>query len=135
MGAHPDYVKRNHDRIVSKRPGGKDYNNGWGDLVVMFNALSDPASAAAYLDAPPDCNLEGGNTHAFMYHWIQTLNTLGINDASVTANHPFCNVFSKDGKKSYAAYNFGSAPLKITFSDGTHLEAKPRALTLKSAAK
>ncbi len=135
MGGHPDYVKKNHDRIVSKRPGGRDYNKGWGDLVVMFNALSDPASAAAYLDATPDCHLEGGNTHAFMYHWIQTLNTLGINDASVTADHPFCNVFIKDGKKSHAAYNFGSAPLKITFSDGTHLEANPRGLTLKPAAK
>ena len=135
MGAHPDYVKRNHDRIVAKRPGGKDYNNGWGDLVVMFNALSDPSAAAAYLDATPDCHLEGGNTHAFMYHWIQTLKTLGINDASVTADHPFCNVFNKDGNKSYAAYNYSSAPLKVVFSDGTNLEAKPRALTLKRSDK
>lgn len=135
MGRHPEYVKRNHDRIVAKRPGANDYNNGWGDLVVMFNALSDPGSAAAYLDATPDCHLEGGNTHAFMYHWIQTLNTLGINDASVSADHPFCNVFNKDGKRSYAAYNFGSTLLEVTFSDGTHLDAKPKALTLKRASK
>ncbi|NQW99968.1 glycoside hydrolase family 81, partial [bacterium] len=34
MGRHPDYVKKNHDRIVEKRAEGKNYNNGWGDLVV-----------------------------------------------------------------------------------------------------
>ncbi len=133
MGRHPDYVKKNHDRIVEKRPGGKDYNNGWGDLVVMFNALSDPASASSYMTATPDCSLEGGNTHAFMYHWIETLNTLGTNDASVTANHPFSNVFKKNGVKTYATYNFGTAPLTVAFSDGNKVVAKPKSLTVQKA--
>jgi len=131
MGRHPEYVKKNHDRIVEKREGGSDYNNGWGDLVVMFNALSDPESAAKYIDSTPTCSLEGGNTHAFMYHWIHTLERLGLNDASVTADHPFFNVYNKDGKKTYAAYNFGETPLTVTFSDGTSLVAEPRGLTLK----
>jgi endoglucanase Acf2 len=135
MGAHPNYVKKNHDRIVEKRKEGKDYSSGWGDLVIMFYALSDPTAAATFLDAHPNCKLEGGNTHAFMAHWIDTLNTLGINDASVTADHPFTNVFSKNGRKSYAAYNFSATPLKITFSDGTKLEAKPKALTVQSAGR
>ena len=90
MGRVPDYVKKNHDRIVEKRKGGRDYNTGWGDLVVMFYALSDPAAAAQYIDAHPDCKLEGGNSHAFMYHWIYTLNNLGRNDAGVTADYPIC---------------------------------------------
>jgi len=132
MGRHPDYVKKNHDRIVEKRAEGDNYNNGWGDLVVMFNALSDPAMASAYMDKNPDCSLEGGNTHAFMYHWIETLDTLGINDASVVADHPFTNVFTKDGVKTYAAYNFGSEPLSVTFSDGINLVAKPKALTVQA---
>ena len=54
--------------IVEKRKAGSDYNTSWGDLVVMFNALQDPASAAAFIDANPNCKLEGGNSHAFMYH-------------------------------------------------------------------
>ena len=82
MGRHPDYVKTNYDRITSKRKGGMDFNTGWGDLVVMFNALSDSQSAASYIDANPDCKLEGGNTHAFMYHWIYTFDRLGLNEAS-----------------------------------------------------
>ncbi|MEP4076361.1 glycosyl hydrolase [Haloferula sp.] len=131
MGRFPDYVKKNHDRIVEKREKGSDYNNGWGDLVIMFNALSDPKSAASYIDSTPNCSLEGGNTHAFMYHWIHTLERLGRNDASVTADYPFVNVYTKGGKKTYAAYNFGEEALNVSFSDGAKLIAKPKGLTIK----
>lgn len=131
MGRFPDYVQTNFDRIVEVREKGDDFNNGWGDLVVMFGALSDPAMATAYLDGNPNCSLEGGNTHAFMYHWTHTLDTLGRNDSSVTADSPFTNVYLKEGKKTYAAYNFQNKPLKVTFSDGTSLLAKPKSLTVK----
>ncbi|MEJ6729420.1 MAG: glycosyl hydrolase [Akkermansiaceae bacterium] len=131
MGRHPDYVKKNHDFLVSKREGGSDYNNGWGDLVVMFNALSDPKSAVSYLDKNPQCSLEGGNTHAFMYHWVNTLDLLGRNDSSITADHLFTNVYLKDGKKTYAAYNFGKKSLKVRFSDGAEMTAAPKGLSLK----
>lgn len=130
MGRFPDYVKKNHDRIVQKRKGGTDYNTGWGDLVVMFNALSDPAMAANYIDSNPNCKLEGGNTHAFMYHWIHTLDRLGRNDASVTSEHPYVNVFNKNGKKTYAAFNFGDTPIKVSFSDGKAFVASPNELTV-----
>jgi endoglucanase Acf2 len=135
MGRHPEYVKKNHARIVEKRLNGNDYNNGWGDLVVMFNALADPASAAAYLDATPDCLIEGGNTRAFMDHWIGTLHTLGLNAAAVTADHPFCNVFNKGGRKTYVAYNFGAEPLAVAFSDGTKLTAAPGKLTIRKGQR
>ena len=130
MGRHPDYVKRNHDRIVSVRKGGKDYNTGWGDLVCMFGALQDPDSSAAFMDARPDCKLEGGNTHAFMYHWIHTLERLGRIDPGVTADHPLATVFTKGGKRTYAAYNGNAKSLVIAFSDGTRLSAGPRTLTV-----
>ena len=130
MGRHPEYVKRNHDRIVSKRPGGTDFNTGWGDLVVMFGALNDPRTAATYFDANPECKLEGGNTHAFMDHWIGTLDRLGLNDASVYSDHPFTNVFVKDGRRTYVAYQFGTDPMLVKFSDGTRFEATPGKLTV-----
>jgi endoglucanase Acf2 len=131
MGRHPDYVRKNHDRIVERRKGGRDYNNGWGDLLIMFYALSDPAAAAAFIDSTPNCKLEGGNTHAFMYHWIYTLNNLGRNAASVTADYPFFNVYVKDGKKTYAVYNYGASPLTVNFSDGMKVTAGPNGLTVK----
>jgi endoglucanase Acf2 len=131
MGRHPDYVKKNYDRIVEKREKGDDFNNGWGDLVVMFGALNDPATGTAYMDALPSCSLEGGNTHAFMYHWLHTLDTLGLNEATVVADHPFTNVFLKDGQKTYVAYNFGTEPLNVTFSDGKKLVVKPKSLAVE----
>ena len=133
MGRHPDYVKRNHARIVEKRPKGDNYNNGWGDLIVMFNALNDPSMAVAYLDDHPDCSLEGGNTHAFMYHWIHTLDQLGRNDRRVRADHPFTNVYFKEGKKTYVTYNGGEKPLKVSFSDGHEVLANPKGLTVSSS--
>ena len=118
MGRKPDYVKSNHETVVSKRKFGRDFNKGWGDLVVMFGALSDPAPAVEFIDSNPNCELEGGNSHAFMCHWIHTLDRLGLNDASVTADYPFANVFLKDGKKTYAVYNFNRSPITVRFSDG-----------------
>jgi hypothetical protein len=130
MGRHPDYVKTNYDRIVSVREKGTNLDNGWGDLVAMFGALSDPAKAAGYLDANPKCSLEGGNTHAFMDHWIGTLHTLGLPAAEISADHSFATAFTKAGKTTYAAYNFGKKPLKVTFSDGTVLNAAPARLSV-----
>jgi endoglucanase Acf2 len=130
LGRHPDYVKRSRDRVVQNRKGGEDYNNGWGDLVCMFSALQDPDGSAAYLEANPHCKVEGGNTHAFMYHWIQTLKNLGLNDARVTADYPLASVFTKKGRRTYAAYNGDTNALTVTFSDGQKLEAQPRALTV-----
>jgi endoglucanase Acf2 len=135
MGRYPEYVKKNHDRIVAKRKGGLDYSTGWGDLVVMFNALQDPASAAKYLNDHPKCKIEGGNSHAFMYHWMNTLNNLGTIDARTTCSYPFSNIYIKDSKKSYSAYNYGNKPLKVIFSDGVYLEVPPHALLTKTTAK
>ena len=131
LGRHPEYVKANHEIVMEKRESGNDLNKGWGDLVVMFGALSDPKPAATYIDANPKCKLEGGNSHPFMYHWIHTLDQLGHNDASVTADHLFANVFVRDGKKTYVAYNFRDEALVVTFSDGTKIESRSKGLIVK----
>jgi hypothetical protein len=90
--------------------------------------------ASTYFEKNPNCSLEGGNTHAFMDQWIGTLKQLGTLDAAVAADHPFCNVYTQNGKRTYAAYNFSAAPLSVTFSDGIKLIAKPKSLTVKKQA-
>jgi endoglucanase Acf2 len=134
MGRFPAYVKTNHDRIVSQRKGGADYNNGWGDLVVMFRALAEPREAAAWFDAHPDCKLEGGNTRPFMSHWLHTLDRLGVNDPAVVADTPFFNVFVRNGRRTHAVFNYGSAASTVRFSDGTTITAKPSSLTTVPAS-
>ena len=128
MGRHPQYVRKNYERIIAKRKGGTDFNTGWGDLVVMFGALNDPTPALQHLSKHADCKIEGGNTRPFMEHWAGTLSALGQLDASVTSSHPFTNVFVKDGKKIYAAYNFASQPKQVVFSDGATLNIPPKSM-------
>ena len=130
MGRHPNYVKRNFDRITEKRENGNNYNNGWGDLVLMFGGLQDPSLGLSHLKQKPECKIEDGNTHAFMCHWLQALDRYGRNQPKVTSNHPFVNVYIKDSKTTYAAYNFEQSPKRVTFSDGTTLIAEPGKLTV-----
>ncbi len=132
MGRHPDYVKKNHERIVSVRKGGGDYKTGWGDLVVMFSAMHDPTIAVKYLDENPNCKVEGGNTRAFMAHWIHTLDKLGHVDGKTTCDYPFANVFIKGNDQTYVAYNFGEKPLTIVFSDKIKLEIAPHSMATKT---
>jgi endoglucanase Acf2 len=131
MGRHPDYVRKNYERIVARRKGGTDFNTGWGDLVAMFGALDDPAPAAAHLAAHPRCKIEGGNSRPFMEHWVGTLAQLGQIDASVTSTHPYTSVFVHDGRKTHVAYNFSSQPIEVNFSDGATLDVPARALATR----
>ncbi|MGL5096935.1 MAG: glycosyl hydrolase, partial [Planctomycetia bacterium] len=132
MGRHPDYVKKNYERIIAQRKGGKDFGTGWGDLVVMFNALQDAEAAAGYMDEQPNCKIESGNSRAFMYQWVNTLKKLGRVDPTVTSSHPFVNVYVKDKTKTYAAYNFGAAAKIVEFSDGTSFTMDPRSMATKT---
>ena len=95
----------------------------------MFGALEDPPYAADTLKKRPQSLIEAGNSSAFLHHWVGTLNILGQPVPQVTANHPFATVFQKENRKTYAAYNYGKKPLKVTFSDGFSLEALPQQLT------
>jgi len=135
LGRYPKYVQANYDAVMKKRENGANLSKGWGDLVVMFGALANSKQAAAHIDANPRCHLEGGNSHAFMYHWIHTLNELGTNDASVTADHLFANVFVRDGKKTHVAYNFHNEPLTVRFSDGVVMSSKVKGLFVKRSGK
>jgi sRNA-binding regulator protein Hfq len=60
---------------------------------------------------------------------VGTLDKLGTNDAAVTADHPFFNVWVKDGKRTRAVYNHAKTPVTVHFSDGVTLTAKPSSLT------
>lgn len=130
LGRHPDYVEKNYQMILSKRKGGKDFNTDWGDLVLMFGALNDPAPAIAHLDSEPECKIESGNSRAFMEHWIGTLHKFGHIDNKTTSAHQFTNVFSNKGKLTYVAYNFSDEPISVNFSDGYVLKAAPRSLSV-----
>ena len=62
-------------------------------------------------------------------HWLWRLAEMGTPDFSVTADKALYAVFKRaDGQRTYLAWNAGSAPLKITFSDGRQLDVAPRSM-------
>ena len=132
LGRHPSYVKKNFDMILSKRKGGKDFNTDWGDLVLMFGALHDPAPAIAHLDSEPECKIESGNSRAFMDHWVGTLDRFGQVDSQITSPYPFVNIYNKNGKLSYAAHNFGRNPIEVTFSNGFKIKVGPNSTAIST---
>ncbi|ONI91213.1 glycoside hydrolase [Saccharothrix sp. ALI-22-I] len=99
-------------------------NNGgteveWKDVITQFLAIADPAQALANYGG--GLTPEDGDSRAHAYHWITALDTYGTPDTSVTANVPTYAVLSKNGARTYVAYNPGTEATTVTFSDGQTL--------------
>ena len=127
---YPDYIKRAWPTILAARNAKDNLNGGWGDLMVMFHAGQDPADAMKFVNSTPNMKVEAGNSRAFMYQWCSTLDTLGVIDKSVTAGYPCYNVYNKNGKKTYAVYNFDGKPLTVKFTDGTTVNAATKGMNV-----
>ena len=127
---YPEYIKRASPVILAARNAKGNFGAGWGDLHLMFFAGLDPAEAAKFVDANPAMKVEGGNSRAFLYHWIYTLNNLGTIDRTVTADYPLYNVYNKNSKKTYAVYNMTDKPLTVKFTDGMRVDCKTKGFTV-----
>ncbi|CAA9557341.1 MAG: GH81 / GH18 [uncultured Truepera sp.] len=129
LGSRPDYIKTNWNNMVSENGGEPAV---WQDIWWSYLALTDPAAAIAKFDANAGYTPEEGQSKAFTYHWIHNLNALGRPLTNVTASSPTAAVFDKSGKRTYVAYNFGSAATTVTFSDGGRLDVPARSLATSS---
>lgn len=146
LGTHPAYIRENltslavervaHDKKdpkfdPSKPPRtGKSWG-GWGDVILMYQALTDPAAALA------SCNfetqeIEQGNSRANFYHWVHFLNKVGQVETSVTADTPLYGVFKKGTQCTYVVYSPTAQSRKVTFSDGKVVTTKKAGLTIAS---
>lgn len=132
LGQHPDYVIKNFN-AASVAAGGQV--TLWKDIFWKYLALADAELALSKLQADPNYAVFDGNTRAHTLHWIHNLKTLGRPDFSVSADIPTYAVFSNsEGDLSYVAYNAGSSPRLVTFSDGFSMEVPPRQLSAEVAA-
>ena len=127
---YPDYIKRASAAALAARNAGANFNAGWGDIHLMFLAGGDPARAADWLAKNNNMGVEGGDSKAFLHHWVATLNDYGVNDKSVTAGYPLYNVYNKNGKKTYVVYNSSAAPLSVKFTDGTTVSATAKGFAI-----
>jgi endoglucanase Acf2 len=146
LGTHPTYITQNlaslateriaHDKKdpkfdPSKPPRTGKHWGGWGDVILMYQALADPASVLTSSDFTAQ-ELEGGNSRANFYHWVHFLNQVGQVDASVTADTPLYAVLKKGAKRTYIVYSAIAQPRKVTFSDGMVVTTKKAGLTIAS---
>jgi endoglucanase Acf2 len=98
---------------------------GWADVIQMYQVLADPAGAFVASDFDKQ-EIEAGNSRANYYQWMQTINKLGRVETGITADIPTYAVFTKAGKRTYIAFNAGSKPRVVRFSDGTSFSIAPR---------
>ena len=115
---HPDKVVANYDEVEALSGG---LPGAWQDILWQYLALGDPARARALLDAHPGYAAEAGASAAQTRHWIAALDGLGTLDPELRADSAFHAVFTKDGERSYVAWNPTDFGRIVRFTDGTLL--------------
>ena len=123
LGHHQDYAKNLWSEI-SQNTGvlnQEDNDNLWHDTYWKFLSMTNPQEAVNLYDAYPDRNLKFGISDAQTYHWLHSVNALGVIDATITADYPIAAAFSKDGDITYVAHNYANTLTVVTFSDGYQL--------------
>jgi endoglucanase Acf2 len=125
----PAYVKRNLDalkdeeKVWAGRGKKMDPADIWQDIFAKYLALADPAAALTAWNRWGAVELGDSRTHTL--HFLLSLAEMGTPDLAVSADTPLFQVFKKDGKRSYLAFNAGKAPIAVRFSDGQTLNVPP----------
>jgi hypothetical protein len=128
--ADSSYVRKNYEEVVSRHGGPPTM---WNDLMWFYQSMYDPGLAfenykTMVKDQPYTSNLpyipkvdsySGSDaiSPSFLYHWLVTINTLGIVNPGVTANTSSYAVFRKYSQNHYVVYNPGDEK-EVLFSDG-----------------
>lgn len=100
----------------------------WQDVLCSTLALADPQAGAAAWKRKG--SVEVGESRSHTAFWLASLQAMGTPDFSVTADTPLYAVFKAgDGRRTYLAYNAGSAPIRVTFSSGVSVDVAPRTLS------
>ncbi|WP_397446856.1 glycosyl hydrolase [Polaribacter sp. R77954] len=99
----------------------EDNDNLWHDTYWKYLSMTNPQEAVNLYNAYPERNLKFGISDAQTYHWLHSVNALGVIDATITANYPIAGVFKQNGETTYVAHNYSDAQIVVTFSDGYQL--------------
>lgn len=90
--------------------------------------MADPDKALEYFDE--QCDPEAGESKAHAFNWIMAMQKNGTPDLTVTSDNPLACAFKTEGgEMTYVAYNTTDEDVKVSFSDGTEIVAKPHSMT------
>ena len=134
LAMDPGYFSRLADRLPNevKAYGSRGGDDGtppdiWQDVIASAVALGDSGKGMALWKRGG--SVEFGEPRTHTNHWLWRLAEIGTPDFSVTADTALYAVFKRaDGQRTYLAWNAGSTPLTVAFSDGHTLKVAPRAL-------
>ena len=133
------YAAANKDFILTnwktaerneKNYNGKNEKNPkrWNEIWSEYLAMADPDKALEYFDE--QCDPEAGESKAHAFNWIMAMQKNGTPDLTVTSDNPLACAFKNaDGEMTYVAYNTTDEDVKVSFSDGTEIVAKPHSMT------
>jgi endoglucanase Acf2 len=136
LGRYPAYVQKNLDALkdesavyaqFGKLPSNPPPRDIWQDVFAKYQALIDPTKALASWDRWGSVELGESRTDTLAF--MLNLQAMGRPDFSVSANTPLYSVFKRaDGTQTHMAYNAGTTPIDVKFSDGKSLRVMPRTL-------
>jgi endoglucanase Acf2 len=122
LGTSPAFVSRamtaldEETKVFNGRGKRAKPEDIWQDLFAQHVALVDPEAGFKRWDRWGSYEL--GDTRSHTYHWLESLRAMGPVDLSVRADTTFYAVFKKGDTRTYMAYNAGTAPISVKFSDG-----------------
>ena len=99
----------------------EDNDNLWHDTYWKYLSMTNPQEAVNLYIAYPERNLKFGISDAQTYHWLHSVNAMGVIDATITADYPIAAVFKQNAETTYVAHNYSDAQIVVTFSDGFQL--------------
>ena len=120
LGHHQAYAQSlwteitNNTGVLSNQPN----PNLWYDTYWKYLSLTDPQAAVNLYNAYPDRDLKFGISDAQTYHWLHSVNAMGVIDPTITADHPIASAFNDNGTMTYVAHNYSDTAINVTFSDG-----------------
>ena len=123
LGHNQEYSKKLWSEITANTGvlSREDNDNLWHDTYWKYLSMTNPQEAVNLYNAYPERNLKFGISDAQTYHWLHSVNAMGIVDATITANYPIASVFKQNGQTTYVAHNYSNSEIIVTYSDGFQL--------------
>jgi len=132
LGYDREYPRKNYDAMMNEYALRGSSPQIWKDIMAMFLAFSNPDMALNVWNA--SMKPEDGESTAHTYHFIHSLKALGNVDTSVTADTPLYAVFSRNGLRTYVAYNAGDSAAVVSFSDSHHMTVAPNSMGVDTSS-
>ncbi|MGK0413731.1 MAG: endo-1,3(4)-beta-glucanase, partial [Polaribacter sp.] len=123
LGHNQEYSKKLWAEIESNTGvlSREDNDNLWHDTYWKYLSFTDPQKAVDLYNAYPERNLKFGISDAQTYHWLHSVNAMGVIDATITADYPIAAVFKQNEETTYVAHNYSDTEITVSFSDGFKL--------------